>query len=74
MGISTIHIDEKDAGWGRFFQHFSVHLTFQIAERDVPPDIGRLLGGVSLLFTPLGLRSPPAIIRDYGIIRDYKGS
>ena len=35
---------------------------FQIVERAVPPDIGRLLGGVSLLFTPFGLRGPPAII------------
>ena len=34
---------------------------FQIVERAVPPDIGRLLGGVSLLFTPFGLRGPPAI-------------
>ena len=33
---------------------------FQIVERAVPPDIGRLLGGVSLLFTPFGLRGPPA--------------
>ena len=37
---------------------------FQIVERAVPPDIGRLLGGVSLLFTPFGLRGPPATLKE----------
>ena len=32
---------------------------FQIVERDVPPDIGRRMGGVSLLFVPLKLCGPP---------------
>ena len=48
---------------------------FQIVERAVPPDIGRLLGGVSLLFTPFGLRGPPATIGNkrsfFVIIGDY---
>ena len=60
MGILIIHIDDKDAGCGRFFQHFWVHQTCQMVERDVPPDIGRRMGGVSLLFAPLKLCSPPA--------------
>ena len=59
MGILIIHIDDKDAGCGRFFQHFWVHQTFQMVERDVPPDIGRRMGGVSRLFAPLKLCSPP---------------
>ena len=36
-------------------------IMFGIVEKDVPPDIGRLLGGVSLLFTHLGLHGPPTI-------------
>ena len=48
MGILIIHIVDEDAGCGRFFQHFWVHQTFQMVERDVPPDIGRRMGGVSL--------------------------
>ena len=58
-GILIVHIDDKDAGCGRFFRHFWVHQTFQIVERDVPPDIGRRMGGVSLLFAPMKLCSPP---------------
>ena len=30
-----------------------------MVERDVPPDIGRRMGGVSLLFAPLMLCGPP---------------
>ena len=59
MGILIIHMDDKDAGCGRFFQHFWVHQTFQMVARDVPPDIGRRMGGVSLLFAPLMLCGPP---------------
>ena len=44
---------------------------FGIVEKDVPPDIGRLLGGVSLLFTPLGLRSPPASFRYFCVCLGY---
>ena len=62
MGILIIHIDDRDAGCGRFFQHFLVHQTFQIVERDVPPDIGRRMGGVSLLFAPMKLCSPPTTL------------
>ena len=62
MGILIIYIDDKDAGCGRFFQHFWVHQTFQMVERDIPPDIGRRMGGVSLLFAPLKLCSPSATI------------
>ena len=47
---------------GDFFQHFWVHQTFQMVERDIPPDIGRRMGGVSLLFAPLKLCSPSATI------------
>ena len=61
MGILIIHTDDKDAGCGRFFWHFLVHQMFQIVERDVPPDIGRRMGGVSLLFVPLKLCGPPTI-------------
>ena len=64
MGILIIHIDDKDAGCGRFFQHFWVHQTFQMVERGVPPDIGRRMSVVSLLFAPLKLCSPPAIYRE----------
>ena len=63
MGILMIHIDDKDARCGRFFQHFWVHQAFQIVGRDVPPDIGRRMGGVSLLFAPMKLCSPPTISR-----------
>ena len=61
-GILIVHIDDKDAGCGRFFRHFWVHQTFQIVERDVPPDIGRRMGGVSLLFVPLKLCGPPTTL------------
>ena len=44
---------------------------FQIVERAVPPDIGRLLGGVSLLFTPFGLRGPPATISRVRDLHNY---
>ena len=62
MGILIIHIDDEDAGCGRFFQHFWVHQTFQMVERDVPPDLGRRMGGVSLFFAPLKLCSPPTTL------------
>ena len=63
MGILIIYIDDKDDGCGRFFRLFWVHPTFQIVERDVPPDIGRGMGGVYLLFAPLKHCGPLANLK-----------
>ena len=44
---------------------------FGIVEKDVPPDIGRLLGGVSLLFTHLGLHGPPTTLTPGPLPSDF---
>ena len=44
---------------------------FGIVEKDVPPDIGRVLGGVSLLFSHLGLHGPPTTLTPGPLPSDF---